>query len=85
MMSNVINVPRARLSDDWTCPFTCENCQYTYEDYPALIIVKESPNTYRYCSDACAEDAGWSEAVHERWATEVSGSGLAIIFTPSGF
>lgn len=73
-------IPTSRPSDDLTLPFTCENCETEYADFPALIVVETEEETLRYCTDACAEAAGWTQAVVRRYESELSGVSLSIVF-----
>lgn len=75
-------VSPVRPSDDDLLPFTCESCNLSYEDAPALIIISKPEGMLRYCTDSCAEEAGWTEAVVLRWDAEISGEALRIIYTP---
>jgi hypothetical protein len=73
----------SRQSDDAVVPFQCENCEFDYDDYPALIVVDTVEGRLRYCTDACAEQAGWTEAVRHRWNHEVENICESIIFVPA--
>ena len=62
--------PEARPSDDVLVPFVCGNCDAEYADYPALVVVETSEGRIRFCTDACAEEGGYTEAVVRRYALE---------------
>jgi hypothetical protein len=63
-------------------PFDCCGCGYTYEDYGPLLAVEAGPEAVLlFCSDACALDAGYADAVDARWRFElVHGDGVAVLF-----
>jgi hypothetical protein len=73
----------SRPSDDATVPFQCENCEYDFDDFPALIVIEADPERLYYCTDECAEMAGWTDAVVRRWAHVVANEAESIIFVPA--
>jgi hypothetical protein len=73
----------SRPSDDVTVPFQCENCEFDFDDFPALIVVETEVERLYYCTDECAELAGWTEAVRRRWSHVVANECESIIFVPA--
>lgn len=67
-------------SDDLTLPFECESCGGEFSDAIALITVITPREEMRYCTDNCAMEAGWTEAVVRRWELEILGQSMEVLF-----
>lgn len=73
-----VGVPSVRPLSDRSAEFLCSGCLIEYGDYPPLIVVFHRGAVEKYCTDACAEEAGYTEAVVARIAFENAGDGICI-------
>jgi hypothetical protein len=61
-------------------PFQCHTDGLEYSDYgPTIVVVLPTGTALFFCSDSCAEEAGYTEAVYARWHAEAQHEGLTSI------